>query len=515
VRLLAALVAVFGLLMGLVLSFHPQAASAVSSGTFYSLAYDGTLSNYGTTYSEVHNNTLTDNVVVEYTTTSVRVGRTKVSSTFYEYRPVFFFDTADVPAGAQVASAYVTLHGVSNHSTTDFDLDLVTPGDIHNPMVVTDYATMLPHTTALNQAFNTSSYASEMILNLNTAGIAAIIHEGVTVMGLRSSLDIAGTPDPAGDEYIDIYASESARPPTLTIVYYSIGVLGTPDTMSMASVIVYSGYRETGDQLWLLRSDIKYNKGTENLDSREYWSVEILDDNSTVVASSPLWSWGYVPASIYLSATNALSWGDYSVKLTGNADKYPSAVPYVSYALNDGDYKGTDNTVLDQWCMSTAIDIGRVEADDLDYYRTQISGKWVINDAGQILFSSGVPLIESVRPNLFLNPSPEGGEGQSGHSYADLLWPNWGVSLMGDWALIASLAGMSGQLLASTCFFALIFAIVYVVDKETGKPILGMIPGSLGLIAGTLLGSPNLVVLLSLLGLAVIYFYYETIPTRT
>jgi len=37
----------------------------------------------------------------------------------------------------------------------------------------------------------------------------------------------------------------------------------------------------------------------------------------------------------------------------------------------------------------------------------------------------------------------------------------------------------------------------------------------LGLLVGTLLGSPNIVVILSILGLAVIYFAYETIPTRT
>ncbi len=514
-RRIAVLVAVFGLLTGLVFWFMPQATSAVSSGVFYSLTYDGTLSNHADTYATTHTNTDTDNVVVEYTGTVLHVGRTKISSTFYEYRPVLFFDTSEVPAGAQIASAFVTLHGAGNHSTTDFDITLVSPGDIHSPMVVTDYATMLPHTTALNQTFNTTSYATEMILNLNSTGITAIIHEGITVMGVRSSLDIAGTPDPTGDEYVDFYSSESARPPTLTVVYYSTGILGTPDTMNMASVIVFSGYRESGDQLWLLRSNVEYQKGAENLDSKEYWSIEITDNSSTLMASTPLWSWGYVPASIYLSAANALPWGSYTVTVTGNADKYPSGVPYVSHSMLDSDYKGTDNSTLDQWCMSTAIDIGRVEQDDINYYRTQISGKWVINDAGQILFSSGIPLIESVRPNLFLSPIPEGGQEHSGSSYADLLWPNWGTSLIGDWALIAAISGMPSQLVASVCFFGLIFAIVFIVDKETGKPLLGMIPGSLGLIAGTLLGSPNLVVLLSILGLAVIYFYYETIPTRT
>ena len=513
-RRITALVAVVGLLMGLVSLFLPQAASAVSSGIYDSLVYDGTLSNHSGTYSEAQANTATDNVVVEYTTTSVVVGQTVVSAVYYVYRPIFFFDTSDIPAGASIASAYVTLHGRANHATTAFNLCLVTPGDIHSPMVVTDFATMLPKTSALNNTFGTASYASEMQLTLNAAGIASIIHEGITVMGLRSSRDIAAS-TPTTDEYVEIYSSESARPPTLTVVYYETGILGTPDSMSMASVVVFSGYQETGDQLFLLRSHIEYDKGAENLDSREYWSIQ-LSTGGTVMASTPLWSWGYVPASIYLSATNALPWGDYTVTIIGNADKYPSAIPYVSHAITDSEYKGSDNTVLDQWCMATAIDIGRVEQSDVNYYRTQYSGKWLINDAGQILFSSGVPLIESIRPNIFLNPTPSASpETHTGSSYSSLLWGNWGASLISDWALIASISGMTGQMAASVAFFGFVFAIVYVVTKETGKPVLGMIPGVLGLLVGTLLGSPNIVVILSILGLAVIYFAYETIPTRT
>ena len=513
-RRIPAILAVVGLLTGLVSLFLPQATSAVSSGNYSSLAYDGTLRSYDSAYALAQNPTSTDNVVVEYTTTSVTVGQTVASGVYYVDRPVFFFDTTSVPAGASVASAYVTLHGRANHATTAFGLVLVTPGDMHSPMVVTDFATMLPKVTPLNNSFDSTSYATDMELTLNAAGIASIIHEGVTVMGLRSSLDIAPTL-PVNDGYIEIYSSESARPPTLTVVYYDTSMLGTPDTMSMSSVIVFSGYRETGDQLFLLRSDIEYNKGAEKLDSREYWSIR-LSDNGTVLASTPLWSWGYVPASIYLSAANALPWGDYVLTVTGEADKYPSAIPYVSHAITDSEYKGTDNTVLDQWCMATAIDIGRVEQSDVNYYRTQYSGRWLINDAGQILFTSGIPLIDSVRPALFISPSPEGDPTQhTGDSYASLLWGNWGASLLSDWALIAAISGVPAQLAASVAFFGFVFAIVYVVDKETGKPVLGMIPGALGLIAGTLLGSPNIVVILSILGLAVIYFVYETIPTRT
>lgn len=515
-RRIVPLSSILGLLLTwLALLIVPQAASAVSSGVFSSLAYDGVLSNHDAVYADAQNNPDTDDVAVEYTSTSLTVGQTVVSATYYVYRSVFFFDTTDIPAGASIASAYVTIHGKANHATTNFNLVLVSPGDMHSPMEVTDFATMLPKSTSLNNAFSTTSYASEMQLNLNSEGISSIIHEGVTVMGLRSSRDIAAS-TPTGDEYVDLYSSESARPPTLTVVYYETGYLGTPDTMTISSAIVYSGYREAGDQLFLLRSHIQYAKGAENLDSREYWSVQLTDNTSTILASTPLWSWGYVPVSIYLSAANALPWGDYTITVTGNADKYPSGVPYVSHAYADSDYKGTDPSVLDQWCMATALDMGRVEQDDVDYYRTQLSGKWVINDAGQVLFTSGVPLIDTVRPDLFLNPNPEGSpEQNTGDSYASLLWGNWGASLISDWALIGNISGMTGQMAASVAFFALVFFIVYVVDKETGKPVLGMIPGVLGLIAGTLLGSPNIVVILSILGLAVIYFAYETIPTKT
>ena len=495
---------------------------ALNGGTFLSLAYDGTLHNTGDDYALVQANESTDNVVVEYTSTSLLVGQDNNTGVYDVWRSAFFFDTSAIPVGVSIASAYVTVHGRSNHSTTDFSLYLVSPGDLHSPLEVTDYATMLPKVTSLNNAFNTSSYDLTMRLELNGTGINSIIHAGVTVMGLRSSRDVAASA-PAGEEYLELYSSESAYPPTLTVVYYNTGVLGTPTTLTLSSAAVFNDYRQAGDQLWLCRADVEYSSGAEDLQSKDYWLLQILDSSDTVKASVPLWSWGYVPASIYLSAANALAWDNYTLQLIGSDVKYEAPVPFVSHSMVPSEYKGSDNQTLDEWCMATALDIGRVECGDINYYRCPVayydaakaSYPWKINDAGQILFAGGIPLIDTVRGNLFANAGLEGTPGTSGTSYSSTLWGNWGASLSGDWALLGAIAGIPAQVAASAAFMGLVFVIVYVVTKETGKPILGMIPGVLGIVLGTLLGAPNIVVLLSILALAVIYIVYELIPTRT
>lgn len=509
-------------LMGIASLFLTQPASALNGGSFLSLAYDGTLHNYGDDYGLVQANTSTDNVVVEYTSTTLMVGQDVNTGVYDVWRSAFFFDTTAIPVGVSIASAYVTMHGRENHSTTDFNLCLVSPGDLHSPLEVIDYATMLPKVTSLNNTFSTSGYDLTMQLELNGAGINSIIHAGVTVLGLRSSRDISAS-TPSGDEYVELYSSESAYPPTLTVVYYNTGVLGEPTTLTLSSAAVFNNYRQAGDQLWVCRADVKYSSGAEDLQSRDYWMLQILDDNATVKAAVPLWSWGYVPASIYLSAANALAWDNYTMQLIGSDVKYESPVPFVSHAMVPAEYKGSDNVALDEWCMATAIDIGRIEHSDVNYYRcpvsyydsTKASYPWKINDAGQILFAGGIPLIDTVRANLFANAGIEGSPDTHGTSWSDLLWGHWGTSLTADWALIANVAGVPGQVAASGAFMVFVFVIVYVVTRETGKPILGMIPGVLGIILGTLLGSPNIVVLLSILALALIYVLYELIPAKT
>jgi len=487
----------------------PTGAYAASSGRFYSLNSDGTLYFSDDNYTTAHE---APDGTVEYTTTALRVGQDNATGTYYVWRGVFFFDTLELPEGAIVSSAFVTLRGKANHSDTDFNLVLVQPGDMQSPMQIEDYGTIYGKTSSLNDTFSTSTYASSMQLDLNGDGESALMHGGITVFGLRSSRDISGTA-PAGTEYLDIYSSESPSPPILTVNYYTMGFLGVPDTKEMTSVAVFRDYYETGDQLYIMRSNIDYKSGISDLDPTDYFSVQ-LRQSDNVMASVPLWSWGYVPVSIYLSAANAVPVATYTLIIIGNSDKFISDVPYVAHTIVNVDYKGTDMSSLDSWVMATAIDIGRVAKSDVDYYRTQVSGAWVLNDMGGDMFIQGIPLLDSLRQHLFANPNLASQATPTGDTYAGTLWANWGPEFTDDWEVIGDIGGVSGMLAASLAWLALGAWVVIVVQKETGKPALGMIPATGVLLLGSLLGVP-LFIILGATAVAAAYFYKELLMGGT
>lgn len=511
-RSAAAIVAI-ATLLGVVFCF-PGPVAAGTVGGFASLAYDGTLTGSSDNYTTAHNAPI--NVSVEYTTTTLRVGQ---DAGFNIYRAILFFDTTTLPQGVSISAAHIALRLKANHATTTFDLVAVSPGDMGSPLTADDFEAITPHV----QPLGSEVLGPDITIQLNAAGLGAIIHEGVTVICLRSSRDIAGV-EPTGEEYVDLYSSEASYAPQLVITWDKPTVLGPPTTLSLSSGAVFSGYREPGDQLWLARAQVEYSHGADDLDPREYWLFQVVDiDSGEVMASTPLWSWGYVPVSVYLSASHALPWGDYSIRLVGSDVRYADPVPATGYVITSSDYRGSDRKALEQWIMATALDMGRVARGDVNYYRAPVTYiepdkaayPWRINDAGQVLFAGGIPLIDAVCPNLFVNPVIEGNRSEYGSAYGDLLWGNWGANLAGDWALIASVAGLPGQVAASAAFMLLVFAVVYVVVTRTGRPVLGLIPAAAGLLLGVMLGAPNIVILVSVLALATVYIVYEVVPTRT
>lgn len=498
-------IAVLFILVGLASCFLPAGASGASSGRYYSLNSDGTLYSSSAVYATAQTAT---SGTVEYTTTALRVGQDNTTGVCSVYRAVLFFDTQLLPEGAVVSSAFVTIRGKSNHSTADFNLTLVQPGDMHSPMEAGDYGIIYGKTTSLCDNFSTAAYASSMQLDLNGDGVAALMHGGITVFGLRSSEDIAAS-TPTGEEYIDIYSSESPYPPILTVNYYTQVLLGDPVTKDLTSAAVFRGYYEDNDTLYVCRSNIDYEDSLiADLDPTDYFSFNLMAGNVTI-ASVPLWSWGYVPVSIYLSAANKPAVDNYTLLITGNVDKFLTDVPYAAHTLSNTEYEGTDMSALDTWVFATMTDIGHVVQSDPDYYFTQVSGKTVLNDAGGDMMISGIPLLDSMRRHLFANPNLGNNDTTvHGDAYEGTLWANWGVSFMADWELTGDIANVSGMVAASLAWLILGALVVIVVQKETGKPALGMIPAVGVLLLGSLLGVP-LFIILGATALAAAYFYKE------
>ena len=162
---------------------------------------------------------------------------------------------------------------------------------------------------------------------------------------------------------------------------------------------VFSGYLKEGDWLIALRYLNEYPPYYGETVMSDYFAVQLMVGNETVT-STRLRQWGMMPAAIYIGPTLAgtLEWGSaYQIRMIGLFDPYPAA----SYTLAPEDWKGADLRKLDSWVISTAKVVG-------NYYEeafVTVSGKKeVLDEVGGMIFSIGIPMLERVRPELFLLP---------------------------------------------------------------------------------------------------------------
>jgi hypothetical protein len=130
----------------------------------------------------------------------------------------------------------------------------------------------------------------------------------------------------------------------------------------------------------------------------QYFAYQLVDYYGNVKAQSPCQSWGLRPGSIYLSAATVvpLQWGGaYRIRLINVRD----GTVYMEYPLQSGDWLGSDLTLLDSWCLSVAQQLSTFYNTPLI---TSVADRGnVLNPQGGVIFTTGIPLLGTVRPNLF------------------------------------------------------------------------------------------------------------------
>jgi hypothetical protein len=208
---------------------------------------------------------------------------------------------------------------------------------------------------------------------------------------------------------------------SLWTVDYLFEVWGNP-CLSVDDAKVFSGYIETGD--WLITLLYKnfyppYYDQAKDVSTLFYLQ---LVNGTTVIAQTKCFEWGYRPGSIYLAADSvtALDWGSsYRVRIYANF----SPNTYAEYALVSSDWQGSDLTRLDSWVRSSASLMETYYSTDLTEY---ISGRGVcLNSSGGVIFSTCIPELDVVRPNLFtiVSSSPTPNEDDYNHEYqSELAW---------------------------------------------------------------------------------------------
>ncbi len=169
------------------------------------------------------------------------------------------------------------------------------------------------------------------------------------------------------------------------------------EALDIYSAAVFQNYYADGDWLIVcsyLNTYVPYYPA-EN--PKSHFMFQLLS-GTTVLAQTPLPQWGYKPVGLYLSAASVtpLTWGSaYTLRIYGTDSPYPS----YSYTLVAADWKGSDLTLLDDWCRFTARGME-------DYYNetfivaTAELGD-VLNEEGGVMFTNGIPGIMAQRPGIF------------------------------------------------------------------------------------------------------------------
>jgi hypothetical protein len=153
----------------------------------------------------------------------------------------------------------------------------------------------------------------------------------------------------------------------------------------------------------------EYTPQYPNQIAGQFFSLQLLDtDNSTILASDPIPSWGDSPASIYIGPTQAIQLQQgaaYYVRLYGNFTGNPS----IEYQLKKGDWQGSNLNKLDEWCIRTANLMGTYYNTSYVVFIPRPKTLWILpngmsaalNQQAGAIFDNAIPGLSTVRPNLF------------------------------------------------------------------------------------------------------------------
>ncbi len=249
---------------------------------------------------------------------------------------------------------------------------------------------------------------------------------------------------------------------------------GSSTDIQIREVGVFSDYLESGDLLFAIETVNKYTGKYPGKKAGQIFTLQLLDTNNTdILAASPLPNWGDRPASIYLNAVTAstIVYGDaYYIKMLGDSSTSNATI---EYTLTMPDWYGSDLTKLDSWCKGVANHMAASDSTNVwDYIRRVTDQGEMISDEVGGYFTTGIPGISQVRPNLFTTSQlkPRSPSGTANNTWDSLTaWQTYvGSGISADAVTLAAPFGLNGKDFMAGLIGLIILGFMMMVVGSTG-----------------------------------------------
>ena len=346
------------------------------------------------------------------------------------------------------------------------------------PSVVTNGATNLAPTSAtlqgtlqgmgdydfISMSFEwgtTTSYGSVTSeTTLTAAGTYALVITGLSSNTLYHYRAVSRVATTTGD----IYWRGADRSFTTLLAE------GSSTDIQVRGANIFNTYSATGDMLICIEAINKYSNYFPNERPGDYFQVQLLDsDNTTIIATNTLANWGDRPTSIYLKPTLAATLtaqGTYYIRMIGYGIV---GTPYAEYTIVSDDWKGNNLSALDSWCIGTAKNM-QINDEVNTYITTATDRTEILSDTVGAYFTSGIPGISTIRPNLFNTnvKSSTTGLGTAGDTWTDAAaWEAAvGTGIAADITKLAAPFGLDPQEMLEIVFWGVTIIIaLYVVGN--------------------------------------------------
>jgi len=264
------------------------------------------------------------------------------------------------------------------------------------------------------------------------------------------------------------------------VTFITLSATGSSTDLQIITVAAFQNYLQTGDMLFTAEVINKYTGYYPTQKPGKYFSIQLLDPTGvTILAATPLVNWGDRPVSIYVNATQAAGLvflENYVIKMIGTG---VPANPSVSRQLTVDDWYGFDLAYLDSWCIGTATNM-QLSDGRSDYLQLITNVGIVINNPAAGYFTTGIPGIGQVRPNLFTDfvgsaTFPTGVATDVWHDPTGTAWQTFfGPIITADVGVISVPLGITGRdFLAGIVMFSILGCVMIVVGATGGWGALG------------------------------------------